>query len=299
MTCDLIPAHIRWMRATGNHAKTTIRAREQFLTHADQHLDWGIGEANEAEIIGYKAAHADTWSRWTKHTYDTHFRSFFDWGVQTGRLHVNPMLHIPKPRQGDRTPNPCTREQLLIALTAPRQPWRMAVLLAMYAGLRCCEIVSVCREDIIGGRLRIHGKGGKVRWVPVAAPLLAEVENTPEAPALVSAKGHRFSPLVVGASRGQPLTAQTLTQMQRPVWRRLGLDDGFRLHRCRHWFATSLLEAGADIRVVQDLLGHASLQSTQGYTKVTSARMAAAVDLLPNVELGLDVGQPKPATEAA
>jgi len=296
--CDLIPAHIQWMRATGNHAKTTIKARERFLAHADAHLDWGIAEANEAEIIDYKATHADVWKPWTKHTYDSHFRGFFDWGVQCGKLHENPMLRIPKPRQGDRTPNPCTRAELLVALTAPGQPWRMAVMLAAYAGLRCCEIVTAAREDIVNGRLRILGKGGKVRWVPVAGPLLREIEQIDRPPVVVGGRA-RVTLLCVGASRGQPLTPQMLTQMQRPVWRRMGLNDEFRLHRCRHWFATSLLEAGADLRVVQELMGHASLLSTQGYLLVTSVRMAAAVDLLPEVELGPVGARPEPTAEAA
>ena len=124
MTCDLIPKHIQWMRATGNHAKTTIAARERLLVYSDRHLEWGIGEANETEIIRLKADHADQWSRWTKHTYDTHLRSFYDWAIVAGKLHDNPMAHIPKPRQGDRVPNPCTRAELLVALTAPGQPWR-------------------------------------------------------------------------------------------------------------------------------------------------------------------------------
>lgn len=269
MTCDLVPAHLEWLQAAG-HAETTIRARQRVLTHADNHLPEGLAEASEAEIITYKATAG--WSKWTRHTYDGHLRGFYAWGVHAGHLILDPMLYIPRPKQGDRTPNPCTDGELLVALTAPIQPWRMAIMLAMYAGLRCCEIVTTERRDIINGRLRIRGKGGKVRWVPVAGPLWREIEHAP--PGL----------LCVGASRGQQLSPQMLTQMQRAVWRRLGLDDAFRLHRARHWFATSLLEAGVDVRVVQELLGHASLQSTQGYMAVTSARMVGAIQMLPDVE---------------
>jgi len=286
MTCDLVPEYVKWLKAAG-HAETTIEKRERLLIHADDHLRWGLADADETEIIEYKAIHSTIWSPWTKHTYDTHLRSFYAWGVLTERLTLDPMLHIPKPKQGDRTPNPCTDQELLTALTAPGQPWRRAVMLAGYAGLRCCEIVTVRRQDIANGRLRVKGKGGKVRSVPVAPPLWREIEHAP--PGL----------LCVGASRGQPLTPQMLTGMQRAVWRRLGLNDEFRLHRCRHWFATSLLEANVDVRVVQELLGHSSLMSTQGYLAVTSARKAAAVELLPIVELEPGLSRLEPTAGAA
>jgi site-specific recombinase XerD len=295
---DPIDAHVTWLKASGRHAKNTITDRQRLLRHADTWLldhqrssgmvdpkPDGLYNASETEIIGYRAT--ATWSQWTKHTYDGHLREFYRWGVAHGLLALDPMLYIPKPRQGDRTPNPCTTAELQTALTAPNQPWRRAILLAMYGGLRCCEIVTVRRQDIINDRFRIKGKGGKTRWVPVAPALWREIKDAP--PGL----------LCVGASRGQPLTAGLLTQMQRPIWRRLGLDEEFHLHRARHWFATSLLEAGADLRTVQELLGHASLQSTQGYLGVTSARMVGAVDLLPDVEPEPADNRLGPTTEAA
>jgi len=265
---DLLPDYEKWLRAAGR-ADKTITARLRLLNHADQHLPWGLDQADESEIINYTAA-AD-WSPWTRHTYDGHLRGCYRWALAAGRITLDPMLHIPKPRQGDRTPNPCGDDELALALTAPPMPWRRALLLAMYAGLRCCEIVTVRRQDIVDGRMRVHGKGGKVRIVPVGPQLWAEIEHAP--PGL----------LCIGA-RGRPLTAQMLTQMQRPVWRRLGLPDEFRMHRGRHWFATRLLEAGVDIRVVQVLLGHASLHSTEGYTQVVDRRKADAVTRLPDVQ---------------
>lgn len=283
---DLIDAHVRWLKATGQHSEATIRDRERLLRHADAHMPWGLDQADESEIISYKTDTAG-WSQWTKHTYDGHLRMFYRWGVDEGLLTLDPMTRLPKPREGQRLPNPCTDAELRIALTAPPMPWRRAVMLAGYAGLRCCEIVTCRRQDATDGRLRVKGKGGKERMVPIAGPLWAEIESAP--PGL----------LCIGA-QGKPLTPGLLTQMQRPIWRRLGLSDDFRMHRLRHWFATRLLEGGADIRVVQKLLGHASLASTEGYTAVIDRRTAAAVDTLPDVEEpGPSASRPGPTAEAA
>jgi site-specific recombinase XerD len=258
---DLIPKHLIWLRAGGRSVRT-ISARKRVLEHADNALPWGIDEADATELATYLSH----WTGWTLHTYDYHLRGFTRWGVRVGALVTDHMLNLSRPPEGNRIPHPCTDEEIARALAAPRQPWRRAVMLASYAGLRCCEIVTARRQDIADGALRVTGKGGKVRIVPLAAPLLEEL--------------HGATGLLCVGARGGTLTAQDLTQMQRAVWRRLGLDDEFRLHRCRHWFATRLLEHGADIRVVQELLGHASLHSTQGYTAVTSERKRAAVDLL-------------------
>jgi len=263
---DLIPLHLQWMKAKGQ-SKRTMEDRKRVLVHANAQLPWGLDDADPAEI----AAYLGQWSGWTLHTYHVHLAGYYRWGCRVGHHALDPMLTLDRPPEGPRVPNPCSTAELQTALAGPEQPWRRAILLAAYAGLRCCEIVSVRRQDIADDRgLRIVGKGGRVRVVPVADPLWAEIEDAP--------KGL----LCVGA-RGAPLTAQMLTQMQRAVWRRLGLPDEFRLHRARHWFATNLLDGGADIRHVQELLGHASLHSTQGYTKVTARRLAGAVALLPRL----------------
>lgn len=270
---DLLPAHLTWLRAAGRSART-IAARRRVLIHADEHLPWGLDEADDGELATY-LAHTG-WSAWTRHTYHVHLSGYYRWAARAGHLTLDPMLMLPRPPEGPRIPNPLTNHELRHALGAPDQPWRRALMLAAYAGLRCCEIVTVQRKDYNEGRLRVVGKGGKVRIVPVAAPLARELATAP--PGL----------LCVGV-RGKALTAQMLTQMQRPVWRRMGLPDEFRLHRGRHWFATRLLEGGADIRIVQQLLGHASLHSVQGYTAVVEPRMVSAVAVLP------DVVEPEPA----
>lgn len=280
---DLIERHLTWLAEARAAAAHTVRARRRLLHHADAHLPWGLDEADESEIASYLAG----WHGWTRATYYTHLHGYYQWGVRAGHYTLHPMSGIPRPGPGPRVPHPCTDEELAIALTAPQWPWRRAVLLAAYAGLRCAEICRATTGDIIHSQwLRVAGKGGRYRVVPLAAPILADLAE--------HSCGHH---LVVDVN-GAALDPQTLTARQRRVWHRLGLGDHISLHAFRHWFATRMLEQGADLRAVQDLLGHASVATTQGYTQVTDARRLAAVASLPLL-VGHEPGSDRLVTSAA
>ena len=153
-----------------------------------------------------------------------------------------------------------------------------AVLLLLYgSGLRISEALGLLRKDApLDGRdvLRIVGKGGKERLVPVLPVTQAAVARyialcpyllEPDGPLFLGAKGGRLSPRIV----------QLLMERLRVE---LGLPDTATPHALRHSFATHLLSAGADLRQIQELLGHASLSTTQLYTEVDRARLLAVYD---------------------
>ncbi len=146
-----------------------------------------------------------------------------------------------------------------------------AVLLLMYgSGLRIAEALSLTgRDAVLGEVLQVTGKGGKQRLVPVLPIVRAAVAEyvvacpwplAPEAPLFRGAKGGPLSPGMVQRAMAQARRA-------------LGLPDTATPHALRHSFATHLLSAGADLRSLQELLGHASLGSTQIYTKMDAASM--------------------------
>lgn len=148
-----------------------------------------------------------------------------------------------------------------------------AVLLLMYgSGLRIAEALSLTgRDAMLGEVLQVTGKGGKQRLVPVLPIVRAAVAEyvaacpwplVPEAPLFRGAKGGPLSPGMVQRAMAQARRA-------------LGLPDTATPHALRHSFATHLLSAGADLRSLQELLGHASLGSTQIYTKVDAASLLA------------------------
>ena len=138
------------------------------------------------------------------------------------------------------------------------------------AGLRVAEALSLTARDLpVGTTLRVTGKRAKTRVVPIV-PMVKEAIEQYAAICPYPLAGE--APLFVGA-RGGPLNADIVRRVVAAARRRLGLPDSLTPHALRHSFATHLLARGADLRSLQELLGHASLSSTQIYTAVDAARL--------------------------
>ena len=155
------------------------------------------------------------------------------------------------------------------------EPWigarDLAILLLLYgSGLRVSEALSLTARDLpIGESIRATGKRSKTRIVPVVAAVREAIADyVRQCPYPISGG----APLFVGA-RGGPLSADLVRRAVRAARVRLGLPQTLTPHALRHSFATHLLARGADLRSLQELLGHASLSSTQIYTKVDAARL--------------------------
>ncbi len=147
----------------------------------------------------------------------------------------------------------------------------LAILLLLYgAGLRVAEALSLTGRVLpIGASIRVTGKRSKSRVVPIVPAVSQAIEDyVRQCPFPLS--GDR--PLFVGA-RGGPLNGDLVRRAVRAARKRLGLPDSLTPHALRHSFATHLLARGADLRALQELLGHASLSSTQIYTAVDAARL--------------------------
>lgn len=259
-TARRVRRHLAALQAQGRKVETTITQRAYRLRHADAHLPEGIDRASEDEIVDYVGQPG--WSPESRLSAHKHLAGYYRYSVRRGYLTLDPTADLDTPTVAAGLPQPCSDAQLAVALTAP-QPWYTVVLLASRAGLRISEIADARREHL-DDRRRLHvvGKGGKERIIPLDEVLWAELGPLPPGP-------------LVRGRLGQPLTGHTLTHDQRRLWRKLGLGPDMHWHRLRHWFATRLLESGADIRVVQELMGHASLATTQRYTAVTDERKAA------------------------
>jgi integrase/recombinase XerC/integrase/recombinase XerD len=157
--------------------------------------------------------------------------------------------------------------------------------LAYACGLRAEELVSLRASDVDydGEQLRVEGKGRKTRFVPVGeqamAAVCAYVEDRQGRRALVAAAsaGSAPAPQALFLSKtGRPLGTGDVRRRLRAWTRRVGVGEGASPHALRHSFATHLLDGGADLRSIQELLGHASVSSTQIYTRVESAKLRSA-----------------------
>jgi integrase/recombinase XerC len=183
------------------------------------------------------------------------------------------------PRRPRTLPRPAAPEDAVglaeNAAEGASTPWigarDLAILLLLYgAGLRVAEALSLTANLLaIGATLRVTGKRSKTRIVPVV-PAVREAIDDYVRQCPYPLKGE--VPLFVGA-RGGPLNADLVRRAVASARRRLGLPDTLTPHALRHSFATHLLAGGADLRSLQELLGHASLSSTQIYTAVDAARL--------------------------
>jgi site-specific recombinase XerD len=206
-----------------------------------------------------------------------------------GRREENPADLLSSPKRPQRLPRvlrPADVAQLLerIPAATPLELRDRAVFELAYAsGLRAEELVSLNLEsvDFDAEAVRVEGKGGKTRIVPAGEPALAAVSRYLERarPALASGPEPPEAPLFISKS-GRRLSTSDIRRRLR-TWSRNAVAQVPALadahpHALRHSFATHLLEGGADLRTIQELLGHATISTTQVYTRVESARLRSA-----------------------
>jgi integrase/recombinase XerC len=201
-------------------------------------------------------------------------RSFFKYLNREGILAINPARFVSTPRREKRLPAVLTADDAQRLMEAPGTTRRdggdtsfrdRAVLETLYStGIRASELIGMNRDDIDrNDRLvRIRGKGRKERVVPIGQKALDAVDTY-----LGSSKRKNMdSAAVFTGPSGKRLTARTVQRILENYRKLLGLAQNASPHTLRHSFATHLLESGADLRAIQELLGHASLSTTQRYT---------------------------------
>ena len=212
-------------------------------------------------------------------------RAFFRWLEAEEIAKSRAVLQVAMPKVPHGIPKPLTVAKAAAVVDAGRAgeaDWvaarDTAVLLLLYGcGLRISEALSLLRKDApLAGRdvLRIIGKGGKERLVPVLPVTQAAIAHYIE---LCPYPLDQDGPLFLGAKGGR-LSPRILQLLMERLRDRLGLPSTATPHALRHSFATHLLSAGADLRQIQELLGHASLSTTQAYTEVDRARLLAVYD---------------------
>ena len=214
---------------------------------------------------------------------------FCRWMHARGLVEDNPADHLDQPTRWKNLPDVLSPRQVRQLLAAPAPPeaptdapplWLRdrAMLELMYAsGLRASEVGTVGLRDLHEalGVVRVTGKGGKDRIVPMGRPARAAIDAYVAdcRPCLVRSDGRDDGRLLLSRT-GRPLERVAVWQIVKRCARAAGLDN-VHPHVLRHSFATHLLAGGADLRVVQDLLGHSDISTTQVYTHVDSSRLKA------------------------
>jgi site-specific recombinase XerD len=207
-------------------------------------------------------------------------RTFYRQMVERGELEQNPADLVTHARRRAPLPKALRTDELdqLLDRMPTRTPLeardRAMLELTYSCGLRCEEVVNVDVGDLDfdAEELRVLGKGSKTRIVPVGEPAQRAIERYLSAgrPALVHQPDE---PALFLSRRGRRLSPSDVRRRLRAWLRHAGLSGDASPHALRHSFATHLLEGGADLRAIQELLGHASVSTTQIYTRVESARL--------------------------
>jgi integrase/recombinase XerC len=211
-------------------------------------------------------------------------RAFFRWLHATGRVRENPARRLRVPRRRRTLPNVLTTDEVRRLLEAePADGWRgtrdTALLETLYStGARVSELAALDLDDLdlSGGTARLEGKGRKERLAGLGGPCRRAIEAYLEALGLAR---RRRDPRALFLNRdGTRLTARSVARVLARRVAAAGLSARVSPHTLRHCFATHLLDAGANLREVQELLGHASIASTQIYTHLALDRLVAVYE---------------------
>jgi len=213
-------------------------------------------------------------------------RSFFDFMVAEGKIRDNPSQNVDSPKVGRSLPKPISISQVRrlleqpTKLSTPEAKRDRAILELLYAsGMRVSELVSlnVSDIDLDGGFVRCFGKGHKERLIPIyrQAALAVEEYIKESRPRLTYSD---TEPALFLNRRGERLTRQGLWQILKGYAKSAELDTEITPHTLRHSFATHMLSGGADLRSVQELLGHANISTTQIYTHLTTDHIRRAYE---------------------
>jgi integrase/recombinase XerC len=286
-------AFVNYLRYERNMSPETIRAYEKDLHQFMRFFSRGDGvPVSPAEITSLQIREYLTDLREKNYQKTTvvrklaTIRSFYKFLLKKGHVTTNPLTEIQTPKVEKRLPHFLAVEEVEKLLAAPQgggfQANRdRAILEVLYStGLRVSELTSlnVTDVDITGEILKARGKGRQERIMPVGRPALESIRQYIESRSTVS-RINESDPDALFLNRfGDRLSSRSIRKILDKYIRVTGLDERTSPHTLRHSFATHLLNRGANLRMVQELLGHKHLSTTQIYTHVTTGAMKAALE---------------------
>ena len=249
-------------------------------------LDQSRGDAltaSESDVQAYLGARL---SRGSSHRSISRLlsslRSFYQYLVREGDLSSDPTQHLDRPKPSRPLPKSLSESEVDQLLHAPDtsvvvEHRDLTMLEVLYAsGLRVSELVGLTLPQLSlnQGVVRVFGKGGKERLVPLGEAAIETVTDYLGSTRQALLRD-RQSDVLFPSNRGKVMTRQTFWYRIKIYAKRAGIDPNLSPHTLRHAFATHLINHGADLRVVQMLLGHSDLTTTQIYTHVARSRMQA------------------------
>ena len=242
-----------------------VRAARQF----DKAVDGAILSSTRQDVESY-LDNRQIGAR-TRYWWISTLHAFYDWAITEGLTTDDPTKAIARPKMRRSLPRPMSDEDLRRALDVAPPKERCWVALAALQGLRCQEIAGLRRDDVLDseGLLRVvHGKGGHERLLPLHREVLAALRALP-----MPRSGDVFQ-----RPRGGPYSPAQLSEAFNYFLRSAGVDAT--AHQLRHWFGTHMYGTSHDLRLTQEMLGHANPATTAIYTAFDRTNAAAAMQSL-------------------
>jgi integrase/recombinase XerD len=253
-------------------SERTIKERAAVVTHLLAYTGADPLTLTPADIIRF-TARRDI-SATSRGTYHASIRAYCAWLVRTEQRTDDPSKKTPTPKRPKGVPRPVPSSSLASLLgTVNRRRTRMMILLAAMGGLRVHEIAKFHGGDLdrLNGVITVTGKGGKTAMIPAHDAILAEANVFP--------KNDYWFPAYGQGSHGRPhVTGGSVSSAIADTMARAGIVG--KPHQLRHWYGTTLLASGVDLRIVQMMMRHESPATTALYTEVDMGQQAAGMRLL-------------------
>ena len=273
---DIFKQYIDYLKIDKRASQNTILSYQSDLLMLEEYLNGKEPiSLSRNDIVSFLKVRSDNGisTRTNAHTI-TILRDFYKFLIKQSYIKSNPMDMIDSPKMYKKLPKALSVEEvdklLNINLQTPYDYRNRAMLELMYAtGMRISELINLKLTDIDfeNETIRVLGKGSKVRQVPIGEYAMKYLN--------IYIKYYRSyfvketSDYVFLSVRGDKMTRQAFFKILKQIAREQGIDTDFSPHTIRHSFATHMLEAGADLRSIQELLGHESISTTQIYTNIT------------------------------
>ena len=276
---------LEYLRVEKGASEETLRAYKADLCQLKDYLGKDPAEASLPEVRLFLAKKAKKLSRTTLSRKVASFKAYFKYLKRQGALKDEMLLFLRGPRTEQLLPRVLSVDEAFALVSAPEgESFKLkrdrALLELLYsAGLRVSELASLTLEAVSLHLqvIRVKGKGGKERLAPFGRPAKEALEEYLPAREALLQKHRKESAALFLNYRAEPLSTRSIHRIVKHYALKLGLP-AVSPHTLRHSFATHLLESGADLRAIQEMLGHARLSTTQKYTHLDFSHLAAIYD---------------------
>ena len=284
---EFIQKWIEWIEHERRLSNQTVKAYKKdlyfFIKHLEQHKNKKIGffdleNLDQTDLTSwfYNRINNGISHRSNARSLSS-IKSFLNFLIKKKIIKYSAFMRIKGPKFNNTLPRPLSKNQIINIfknITLKKVKWigmrDLSILLLMWGyGLRISEVINLKLSDLQSNDLHIFGKGKKTRLIPIANEIITFLnEMTRKCPFSFEENDFIFL-----GKRGNKLKAEIIQKEIRKIRNTFMLPDNTTPHSLRHTFATELLENMVDLRVIQEVLGHSSLSTTQKYTKVSSDRL--------------------------